>query len=261
MSELFRLYEDFYGDELGRERIIKDTKRFIGRFYNVLNLQSHAAYFADISDNRTSYAFIFCSENQSALPAIGLDHVADVSRPLSVLTLQLYKMLGLPKTSRVLFNIQMYKGDSKPVAKHFDGEFLEFNVNGEDLNIKRAIRPQQVAVLTLLNNTIDGGTRVHFNNDESTVVKGKAGDLLIFDNIKCNHSVDKLESNGTIREDGLVRMTIGWRSIEDNCVLYDNGNLQISNAETIRQVHKEWLKTEWPKMFENYVTQHQKVAF
>lgn len=260
MSEFYRLYEDFYGDEFGRERIIKDTKRFIGRFYNVLNLQNHAAYFADVSDNRTSYAFIFCPENQSDLPAIGLDHVAEVSRPLSVLTLELYKMLGLPNTSRVLFNIQMYKGDSKPVAKHFDGEFLEFNVEGENLNIKRAIRPQQVAVLTLLNNTVDGGTRVHFD-DESTVIKGKAGDLLIFDNIKCHHSVDKLEGNGTVREDGLVRMTIGWRSIEDNCALYDNGNLQTADAETIRQVHREWLKTEWPKMFENYVTQHQKVAF
>ena len=260
MSEFFRLYEDYYGDEVGRERIIKDTKRFIGRFYNVLNLQNHAAYFADVSDNRASYAFILCPENQSGLPALSLDKVADVSRPISVLTLKLYEMLNIPKTSRVLFNIQMYKGDSKPVAKHFDGEFLEFSVDGEDLNIKRAIRPDKVAVLTVLNNTVNGGTRVHLD-DESSVITAKAGDLLIFDNLRCHHSVDKLESNGTVREDGLVRMIIGWRSIEDNCALYDNGNLTFSDAETIRQVHKEWLKTEWPKMFESYVTQHQKVAF
>ncbi|MBM3682097.1 MAG: hypothetical protein FJW84_01400, partial [Actinobacteria bacterium] len=178
MSEFFRLYEDYYDDALGRERIIKDTKRLIGRFYNVLNLQNHAAYFADISDNRASYAFIFCPENQSGLPALSLDQVADVSRPISILTLKLYEMLDLPKTSRVLFNIQMYKGDSKPVAKHFDGEFLEFSVEGEDLNIKRAIRPNKVAVLTVLNNTVNGGTRVHLD-DESTVITAKAGDLLI----------------------------------------------------------------------------------
>lgn len=265
MNELFRLYEDFYAGEENQSKLIEDTKRLVRRFYNVLNLQNHTAYFSDISDNRSSYAFILCPENQSNLPAISLEEVASVSRSISVLTLKLYEILNLPKTSRVLFNIQMYKGDSKPVAKHFDGEFLEFSVDGEDLNIKRAIRPQQVAVLTLLNNTLEGGTRVHFDTSEgvseSAVIKGKAGDLLVFDNIRCHHSVDKLESNGEIRPDGLVRMIIGWRSIENNCELYDNGNITSADAQTIRQVHAEWLKNEWPKMFENYVTQTQQVAF
>lgn len=265
MSELFRLYEDFYVGEENQSKLIEDTKRFIRRFYNVLNLQNHAAYFSDISDNRSSYAFILCPENESGLPAISLTDVAGVSRSISLLTLQLYNILNLPKTSRVLFNVQMYKGDSKPVAKHFDGEFLEFSVDGEDLNIKRAIRPKQVAVLTLLNNTLEGGTRVHFDTSEgvseSAVIKAKAGDLLVFDNIRCHHSVDKLESGGKTRGDNLVRMIIGWRSIENNCELYDNGKFIAADAETVRQVHTEWLKNEWPKMFENYITQTQQVAF
>ena len=265
MSELFRLYEDFYAGKEIQSKLIEDTKRLIRRFYNVLNLQNHAAYFSDISNNRSSYAFILCPENKSSLPAIDLADVASVSRPISLLTLELYEILNLPKTSRVLFNIQMYKGDSKPVAKHFDGEFLEFSVDGENLNIKRAIRPKQVAVLTLLNNTLEGGTRIHFDTSqdvsESAVIKGKAGDLLVFDNIRCHHSVDKLESNGETRPDGLVRLTIGWRSIESNCELYDNGEFIAADAQTIRQVHADWLKNEWPKMFENYVTQTQQVAF
>jgi hypothetical protein len=265
MSELFRLYEDFYAGEENQSKLIEDTKRFVRRFYNVVNLQNHAAYFSDISDNRSSYGFILCPENESGLPAINLTDVASVSRPIALLTLKLYQILNLPKTSRVLFNVQMYKGDSKPVAKHFDGEFLEFSVDGEELNIKRAIRPQQVAVLTLLNNTLEGGTRVHYDTtegaSESSVIKGKAGDLLVFDNIKCHHSVDKLESNGHKRLDGLVRMIIGWRSIESNCELYDNGKFIAADAEIVRQVHAEWLKNEWPKMFEDYVTQTQQVAF
>lgn len=265
MSEFFKLYEDFYADKFAKEKIIRDTKRLIGRFYNVRNLQSHAAYFADISDNRSSYAFIFCPENKSNLPAFSLAEVAEVSRPICTLTLRLYEMLGLSKNARVLFNIQMYKGDSKPVAKHFDGEFLKFDVDGEHLNIHKAIRPQKVAVLTMINHTIDGGTRLHLDSpdleEQSTVVKGKSGDLLIFDNIKCHHSVDKLESDGTKRDDGLIRMIIGWRSIDENCGLYENGVFTHSDCESIRELHANWLKNEWPKMFENYVLENQKVAF
>jgi hypothetical protein len=43
--------------------------------------------------------------------------------------------------------------------------------------------------------------------------------------------------------------------------LYDNGKFIAADAETVRQVHTEWLKNEWPKMFENYITQTQQVAF
>jgi hypothetical protein len=93
----------------------------------------------------------------------------------------------------------------------------------KSIEVVRALYPRKVALLTLRNDCIGGGTRLHFRNkkrddndassEDSTVVCCEAGDLLIFDNVNMEHSVDMLRAKPGIKEgENIIRQIIGNNS-------------------------------------------------
>jgi len=128
----------------------------------------------------------------------------------------------------------------------------------------KALFPDTVALLTLRNNTIGGGTKIHFNMEpgchelslrnntqtkkhQKIVICAQKGDLLLFNNIDNEHSVDELFRDGTQKEGELIRHIIGWRSLEENCVLMnterENRLYHEVSYERAIEHHKEFLKS------------------
>ena len=291
---MYRLIKNFVAaNEL--ERVIDEVFDYKKAFYTPENLKTHAAYLADTKPNRTSHAYAiapFTREDYEKLQEV-TDEMMDVEfydGPLPVLPmgdwnecgndclvelgLQVTQELGLSSGNRVLFNVQEYYGGSEAVPMHNDGELLDFTVEGDTLTIKKSIRPDEVAVLTLVNDTDSvaresffqsgpgafGGTRLHYKDGTSEVVRAEAGDLLIFKNSEVKHSVDPL--SGTVkRADGLLRMTIGWRSLGEKCFYEDHdGMLPVDRAQA-EAITLKWYQNEWPTKWAAIEEASSKAAF
>lgn len=267
---LYRLIKGFV-EEYDLESIITETRMFKEDHYNEANLASHVAYLSDAKPNRTSSAFAVSLTHgpdgqvlSSLQPYINLNDVPyDM---LGLLYSRIRQTLGLCSDNRVLFNVQEYYGGSEAVPKHCDGELLDFDADTEGvLNIKRSIRPDLVAVLTLINDTEGGGTRIHFPEDSlhsevNGVVRAEAGDLLVFNNAECFHSVDPLKGK-VLRPDGLLRMTIGWRSLGDRCHFMDGDAVYPISKQEAETLTDNWYRHEWPQQWAKIGAKAQKAAF
>lgn len=264
MKRYHELYKNFV-DKSILNTLVDETKAIIQQFYDTPHLKEHSAYFADKKAGRESYAFNVWSASETCpLSAISTDAISEFASHVAILNESILEYLKIDTLStRLLFNVQIYYQSSSPVARHFDGELQAFTVKEDGtLVIKDAIRPRSVAVLTLVNHTEGGGTRLFYPNGETEVIRAQAGDLLVLDNVECDHGADSFEALGKVREDGIVRMTIGWRSLDRDCVLWKNGKIAHSlSYDEANAVHREWLENEWPKMYEAYQLSEQKVAF
>lgn len=244
------------------EFYIRDVKSLIDRFYTEYFLKEHIAYFSDQSENRESYAFaVSLDDNPPVLPALDPNLISQTSRRIATLNLKMSEILQVSRNSRLMLNVQIYRGNSKPVTKHYDGEYFDFFVdeNGS-LNIVSGLRPEKVAVCVLHNDST-GGTRIHDSQGNSQVIVGETGDLLVFDNVNCLHSVDELVGTST-RDDGILRMTIGWRSLDENvfAIRQEKIGKKLSIAES-RVLHKDFLRSQWPSIYRSYMLENKKKAF
>jgi|SRR5271166_3000305 len=249
------------------DKVIAETFKFKAHKYTPENLENHVAYLSDVKPHRTSHAYAISASGRSLSSSLPFINMAQYEQEYPLL-LNLYHNargeMGLCEDNRVLFNVQEYYGGSEPVPMHCDGELLDFEVTDEKgtLRINRSIRPDLVAVLTLVNDSEGGGTRVHPAEavDNSTVIRAEAGDLLIFDNVNAFHSVDALQ--GTVkRDDGLLRMTIGWRSLGDRCHYMDHGRVVPVSKRTAEDLTQIWYEKDWPKQWEKIGAKVQKAAF
>jgi len=267
---LYRLIKGFVRPE-DLEAVIAETFQFKKTYYNQGTLASHTAYLSDDKPHRTSHAYAVSAHDPGKYPQGILDlpyiniraTVTDPWKNLTNLYRNVRNEMGLCHDNRVLFNVQEYFGGSEAVPRHNDGELLDFDVREDgSLNIKRSIRPDLVAVLTLVNDTDAGGTRIHplDADGNSRVIRAEAGDLLIFDNVNADHSVDSLK--GTVkRPDGLLRMTIGWRSLGDRCHYMDHGRVVPVSKRTAEDLTQIWYEKDWPKQWEKIGAKVQKAAF
>ena len=255
----FQKLEGFVSPELC-ESLVKQAQRMERLFYNEHTLRDHKVYPQDIRPGRKSSAYAVSEDYDGLLPTVNMRWLKrnyDGLSELSDLHRRVRGMLALPSSSRMLFNVQEYYSESEAVPKHFDGELLEFKRDGNKLDILKAVRPRHVAVLTLVNDVEGAGTCLHYEDGSSLVVPCKAGDLLIFDNHNTHHSVDSF-IGGSKREDGLVRMIIGWRSLGARCDLFKkvDGKVFQSRITTRRanSLIEKFLDKEWPGIFR----EHQK---
>lgn len=260
---MFKHYEGFISKSLC-EHVVEEVFDFKRKYYTEENLKSHLTYFSDDQPGRTSSAYAVqsqCKSNKN-LPAISIWHDLEVSSLIASLTEKMYRVLNVIPESRMLLNLQEYYSDSAPVPEHFDGELLDFDIKEGKLNIHRAIRPRQVAVLVLVNEAGQVGTRIH-KNELSNVVVCNPGDLLIFDNIACTHSVDSILGSSN-REDKLLRMTIGWRSLADDTYLHESRSVnkisKLTNKEA-NDLTRRWLDKEWPLKYAEIKNKISKAAF
>jgi len=233
------------------EEYIEAIKKFNTQHYTESNLRNHSAYFSDKKPGRESYAYAVTT-SEDDLPHINLSY--GQTNRLRRLSHQATQEMDLPAGGRLLMNAQMYYQSSTPVPRHFDGELLDFSVRPDNsLEIRKAIRSEKVAVLTLVNDTEGGGTRLFHEDGSSEVVVGEPGDLLIFENVSCLHGVDAFQAPEIKRNDGLVRMTIGWRSLDHNTFLWDAGKVVSSlNKAQADLMHKDFLCNQWPRQFEEF---------
>jgi hypothetical protein len=240
------------------ESLITECQDFSKRYYKEYYLEKHIAYFSDKKPGRSSYAFALHSvtgESDYRLPGLKPE---ELSEGILRNTERVEKELGL-KRGRTLFNIQFYMSSSAAVPRHFDGEYFDFDVLPDySVQLNLGLRPKKVAVLTLLNDVVGGGTRLYFGK-ESFVFNGKAGDLVVFPNDKCWHSVDPFTGVESNREDGLIRMTIGWRSLE-LADYYDHGVQREISYEQAVSLHLDYLQNKWPKLYKEMLATG-KVAF
>lgn len=247
------------------ETLINETKAFFASYYTEEDLAAHRTYISDTTPHRTSHAYAISSGYVEGftgpLPTTNITSLYSKFPAIAALSQDvLDNRFGLNPESRALFNVQEYFGGSEAVPKHNDGELLEFTTDGGGLQIKRSIRPEHVAVLTLVNDTDEGGTRVHFPDGSSRVVRAEAGDLLIFNNIHCLHSVDAL--TGTVkRPDGILRMTIGWRSLADKCFYSTPNGVQQVSMEEANNITQAWYANEWPRIWQGLQASARKAAF
>ena len=273
-----KLYTSFIGPTQ-IEALIAETKKFYKEHYNEENLGAHRAYLSDTTPHRTSHAYAisngYVEGFTGPLPTINMEGETRFPTIKAVGDLINQTILGLPDDNRVLFNVQEYFGGSEPVPKHNDGELLEFTTEDGGLQIKRSIRPRWVAVLTLVNDTDStpagqsfpasgpsgfGGTRVHFADGTSEVLRAEAGELLIFRNDQMLHSVDAL--TGTVkRPDGILRMTIGWRSLGAECKYQDDKGMFDITQDEAETITEKWYREEWPKIWEGIRDKARKAAF
>jgi len=257
MKHLYSKNKDFYF--IVNEHLIFEIKQFNREFYTKENLANHIAYLSDIKPGRRSYAYAISNNND--LPSINIPSLEDKYPRIHLMSLDICKYLGVSRNCRLLFNIQEYYDNSTEVPKHNDGELLEFTVNSDgNLEIQESLRPAKVAVLTVVNDVPGGvGTRL-WQKDTTEVVKCKAGDLLVFDNINCLHSVDSF-SGQIKRRDGLLRLIIGWRSLDESCVHEINGAQNTKSTEELKELTKNWLTNKWPSKWVDIEKDLSKAAF
>lgn len=231
--------------------MLEVAEAFIANHYNENNVKEHKAYISDIKPNRTSYGFALdnCAglPNYSQLPNIDKEQLPVFLRDI---TEKVSKALGI-FDGRALFNIQRYNRGSAQVPRHFDGELFDFDVGPEgELNINKALRPGEVAVLTLVNEAIGGGTRLFpLDSSPSFVVPASAGDLLIFSNTECDHGVDSFYGSQVGQ---YLRYIVGWRALEDGCHMFSEGIIhpeRLSYRDAVA-IHTTYLRDEWPKKYE-----------
>lgn len=282
---MYRLIKNFIPqDKL--EGLIADVFAYKAANYTPENLKTHAAYLADERPHRTSHAYAVAfrplqSDCDGSVCECNLHpNLPTISAGLKGTTLRLVASkvvmdeLDLSGSNRALFNVQEYYGGSEAVPMHNDGELLDFTIEGDNLTIKKCIRPDEVAVLTLVNDTDSvaresflqsgpgafGGTRLHYSDGTSEVVRAEAGDLLIFKNSEVKHSVDPL--SGTVRRaDGLLRMTIGWRSLGEKCFYEDHdGKIPVDRTQA-EAITLKWYRDEWPTKWAAIEAASSKAAF
>lgn len=236
---------------------VEVSKAFIKEYYTPTHLQSHLAYLSDQQPGRESYAFATSSVGFPELPNVALE---ECDANLYHLHQEMLRNLALPTQSRTLTNFQLYYKDSAAVPMHFDGELLEFKLDGKELIIEEAIRPHRVAVLTLVNDVEGGvGTTLHTPTGVETVYC-KAGDLLVFDNLYCHHSVQPFVGIPT-RPDGILRMTIGWRSLSEDCYYHKEGKDYFIQPSQVHFRLKKWLTEVWPLKWDEVKNNQHKAAF
>jgi hypothetical protein len=245
------------------EQLVKEVFEFKKKYYNKNTLESHIAYLADDRPGRYSHAYALVvdeSDKNTKLPWICLSEISKEFPLISLYTKITYPLHCLDPASRILFNVQEYYSNSVAVPRHYDGELLDFHhgITG-DLVIQKAIRPELVSVLTLVNDVGEVGTRIS-NQDFDTMIPCKAGDLLTFDNMSCWHAADAFGANSH-RPDGLVRMTIGWRSLADKTYLMEGDKATKISMEEANKITTEWYKSQWPGKWKAIEQSLTKAAF
>lgn len=251
--------EGLYSPELLKQ--LKDeSETLIERYYNPAELEKHSVYPSDSSDSRVSHA-IMISEGESELPRVDHNDLPAMKAFLKEHNQMLKAFTGktVPASARCMLNYQNYYEGSKPVAEHFDGEYLRAmkEEEGIEFNLIEGILPRYVAVLVLANENDGKGVELIDGEKGEVIQPGlRPGDLVIFDNIRMRHRVPTLEK---------PRTTIGLRN-------FDHIPLHFARTESdfldgdYRRIPEGWvsedvdciarfnryMKEEWPIIKKEY---------
>jgi hypothetical protein len=201
----FALVPDFYTAAFIKE--LDDEATLMEQHYTPENIDKHSVYLSDKTDTRVSHAMMISANGHSPLPIVPAS-VQGQGGETTLLHIQHFlsdhnEIVGaltggeVRENSRAMLNWQRYSAGSKPVAEHFDGEYLKYNKKSPtEFELIEGVLPRYVLVLTVHNENTEGpqGTVLKDLQDDKTYAElpSRAGTLLVFDNIRFRHSVPTL---------------------------------------------------------------------
>ena len=233
------------------EELVAATDAFIAAEYTRENAIRRRSYVFEFGSPFESYGFALHhpgSPETSDLPGFRLD---ELPQPLAEITRLVCGRMRF-RRGRVFFNASRYPAVSEPLPPHHDGELFDFTVvPGQPMVVRRGIRPSEVAILTLRNQSGARGTALVDESGATTQFDAGPGDLLHFDNLRYQHSVPDLDKPAAGPTPTWARYILGWRPYEDGCHFWasDSPLVPLSVEEAAR-LHRDFLAKEWPKQVE-----------
>lgn len=232
------------------EALIRDMNGFIDSNYNETNARTRLAHVYQHETDMEAFAFpIHCpgSPETEHLPGFHLD---DLPNSLAEICRAASQALRLER-GRMLFNVGRYPEGSEALPPHYDGELFDFTIiEGAGNTVRSGIRPTEVALLTLRNETERCGTTLHDLDEKVIATRAQAGELLVFDNTLYQHGVAETGLN-VVAGPGAeplrwARYTVGWRALEEGFYWNDAEALRpISFGEAVA-LHDSFLANDFP---------------
>ena len=233
------------------EELIRSVESFIAAAYTEANAIARRAHIYEYGMDMEAFAFpIHCpgSPETDHLPGF---RPAELPEDLAQLCRDAARALRLEK-GRMLFNVGRYPEQSIAVPAHYDGELFDFTVEPNVGNhVRSGIRPSEVALLTLRNETERCGTTLHDEEGKVISTVARAGELLVFDNVHYQHGVAETGAN-VVRPPGgsegtprWARYTIGWRALEEGFFWCDERPLRPLRFAEAVELHDDYLAGEW----------------
>ena len=242
-------------DELESRSLMEAVEAFIDAEYTRENVAARRAYVFDFGtseiDSRAFAIHYPGSPETADLPGYAMDELPE---PLRQATRIACDEMGLTG-GRVFFNVGRYIAHAGELPPHFDGELFDYSVlpDNSGMQVRSGIRPSHVSVLTLKNDTCDGGTLIVSESGESSVVDARPGELLCFDNLTTKHGVPDMAAvaedpeGDSPGEGAWVRYIVGWRAFEDRCFRWSDGQpLEPLTLAEAASLHRRFLAEQWP---------------
>jgi hypothetical protein len=244
-------------DETRCRELIDAVDAFIEREFTRENVIARRAYVFDFGTSdidSNAFAIHYPGSAETAdLPGYAMD---ELPGPLREATRLACAEMRLTR-GRVFFNVGRYVERAGSLPLHYDGELFDFSIlpNNEGMRVHSGIRPSQVAVLTLENDTRDGGTWLASEGGEVFTVRARPGELLCFDNLTMQHGVPDMEGVAETAEAApastsgrpWIRYIVGWRAFEDRCFRWADGEpLEPLSLEEAADLHRHFLSERWP---------------
>jgi hypothetical protein len=239
------------------ESALAEINDFVGAEYTEANIRGRRGQVYEYGLDLEAFAFaIHCpgSSESDHLPGFRLDEIPEA---LASLTEMAVERLGLSH-GRVLWNLSRYAPHCQPLPPHFDGELFEFEPHPVEGNtVHSGIRPREVALLTLRNESPACQTTLHDADGKVTETRLEPGEMMLFDNVSTMHGVPAPGANDVAGEDEAaerwVRVTTGWRAMDEGFDWNDARALRpIDFAEAVR-LHDAFLATTWPALADENV--------
>lgn len=233
------------------EPVFAAINDFIDAAYTEANIRAHRAHVYEYGLDSEAFSFaLHCpgSPETDHLPGFRLDELPE---EVARLTEQVVETLGLER-GRVLWNVGRYCPDSQPLPPHFDGELFDFTPDATDGNkVHSGIRPREVALLTLRNETEACHTTLHDQEGKVLETRMRPGEMIVFDNVAYMHGVPTTgPSRAGASGRRWSRATTGWRAMEEGFDWDDARPLRPISFEQAIAKHDAFMAHDWPRLAE-----------
>lgn len=247
-----------------------DLKKMKAELYNEENLSKHSVYLSDKTETRESHAMMICRAGTSPLPIVKHEE-GIIDKLLEFHDMTIGQLTGTyyPGTARSMLNFQEYHAGSKPLARHYDGEYLKYNkVSPTEFKLEEGLLPRYVMVFTIRNENVgeeNEGT-VLFEVATGNVIKAQSrpGQVLIFDNIRFRHEVPMLSKPrfmcglrsfdyepgffvSDLDLDERIAAHVGWKPMPD---AGSPGHVTMVSTRNSVERQERYLLEEWPAHWE-----------
>lgn len=239
------------------ESVLAAINDFVDAQYTAANIRSRRAYVFEYGLDMEAFAFPIHapgSPESDHLPGFRLDELPPA---VADLTRKAIAVLGLER-GRVLWNVGRYAAHAKALHAHYDGELFEYDADPvEGSVVHSGIRPREVALLTLRNESATCQTILLDEEGKTLETHAEPGDLVCFDNVAYQHAVPATGANRCFPEEEAagrwIRFTTGWRSMHEGFDWKDGRALRPIGFDESVRLHDAFLESKWPAMAEDDV--------